>query len=99
MKPNHDGDRLQAWAELSRSRPLTMVYPRKNTDALSNGFVCGNKSDGLRSWMPTPPRASSLSFSIKRKANPLRAFFVRGPRKRDIGRLPPVLGTVPGIAT
>jgi hypothetical protein len=35
----------------------------------------------------------------KRKANPLRAFFVSGPRKRDICRYPPVLGTVPGIAT
>jgi hypothetical protein len=99
MKPNHDSDRLQAWAELSRSRPLSTVSPRKNTAVLSNGFVCANKGDGMTSWIPTPLRVSSISFLTKRKANPPRAFFVSGRRKRDIRRYPAVLGTVSGIAS
>ena len=55
-----------------------MACPRKNTGASSNGFVCGTKGGGTSRWMPTPWRASSISFSTKLKVNRRGAFFVTG---------------------
>jgi len=72
--------------------------PRKNTGASSNGFVYGKNGDGTTRSMPTPPRASSISFLTKRKVSPRKAFFVTGHRKSEIHRYPAVLGTFPGIA-
>src|ERR1017187_8471486 len=69
-----------------------MAYPRKNTGALSNGFVCASKSDGTSIWMPTPPRASLISFSTKLKVNRRRAFFESGRLKSEIRRHAAIMG-------
>ena len=75
-----------------------MACPRKITGGSSNGFVCANKGDGTSNWMPTPPRASSISCLTKLKVNRRRAFFVNGRLQSEIRRHPAILGTFPGVA-
>ena len=75
-----------------------MACLRKNTGASSNGFVCANKDDGTSSWMPIPPRASSISYLTKLRVNRPRAFFVNGRLKNEIHRHPAILETLPGVA-
>src|ERR1035437_10132431 len=75
-----------------------MACPRKTTGASSNGFGCANKGDGTSNWMPTPLRASSISYLTKLKVNRRRAFFVNGRLKSEIRRHSAILGTLPGVA-
>src|SRR5471030_2801939 len=61
-----------------------MACPRKNTGASSSGFVYANKDGGTIRWMPTPPRATSISFLTRLRVNPQRALDDRKRPKSDI---------------
>jgi hypothetical protein len=80
-------------------RLLSRVCPRKTTGASSSGFGYANKGVGTSNWMPTPLRASSISFLTKLKVKGRRAFFVNGRLKSEIHRHPAILGTLQGVAS
>jgi hypothetical protein len=63
-----------------------MACRRKNTGTSSNGFVCANKGGGTSRWMPTPWRASSISFLTKLKVNRRGACFASGRLTSEISR-------------
>ena len=87
--------KLQAWIGLKRLSPLSIACRRRITGAFSHGFGRMNNRGGTNRWIGIHPKAGWSSCSRRPKTNPPRISIASGRREREIGREPPVLGTVP----